>query len=221
MNLIFLSAFREILEWVSGWASSMVITMGYPGLAVVMFLENVFPPIPSEIILPFAGSLSSTGRFSLLGITLVGMLGSVAGAWVFYGIGYWLDENRVRFLIRRFGRYMLLSTNDFDRAVGWFQRHGDMVIFFGRMVPMVRSLISIPAGLAKMSPIRFTLLTAMGTACWSFGLAFIGKLLGENWVLIDQFLSTYELIVAIMFVLIFIVFFVRRIRKLSEQKSIA
>ena len=99
MDLIDISTFHEILEWVSGWASSMITTMGYPGLAAVMFLENVFPPIPSEIILPFAGSLSITGRFSLLGITLVGMLGSVAGAWVFYGIGYWLDENRVRFLM--------------------------------------------------------------------------------------------------------------------------
>lgn len=218
MDLIDLSTFHEILEWVSGWASSMITTMGYPGLAAVMFLENVFPPIPSEIILPFAGSLSITDRFSLLGITLVGMLGSVAGAWVFYGIGYWLDENRVRFLIKRFGRYLLISESDFDRAIGWFQRHGDVVIFFGRMIPMVRSLISIPAGLAKMSPIRFTLFTALGTACWSFGLAFMGKLLGENWVLIDQFLSKYELLVAVFLVLIFVAFIIRRLQKLSVQK---
>jgi membrane protein DedA with SNARE-associated domain len=90
--------------------------MGYPGLAIIMFLENVFPPIPSEIIVPFAGSLSISGQFTILGIALIGMVGSVAGAWVFYGFGYWLEENRVRRMIRRFGRYLLLSENDLDRA---------------------------------------------------------------------------------------------------------
>lgn len=186
-----------------------------------MFLENVFPPIPSEIILLLAGSLSISGQFSILGITLVGMVGSVAGAWVFYGLGYWMDENRVRLIIRRFGRYLLLSENDLDRAASWFQRHGDKVIFFGRMVPMVRSLISIPAGLAKMNPIRFTLFTAMGTGCWSFGLAFAGRLLGENWVLINKILSQYELLIAIFFGLVLMAFIKRRIKKLLTQKFVA
>lgn len=206
---------HEIMDWAINWTSGLISTMGYPGLAFVMFLENVFPPIPSEIILPFAGSLSITGHFSLMGITLVGMAGSVTGAWVFYSLGYCLSESRVKLLIKRYGKWMLLSENDFDRASNWFQHHGDIIIFFGRMIPMIRSLISIPAGLARMNPIRFTLFTAMGTALWSFGLAFAGKLLGKNWILIDQFLSKYDLIVSISFAVVLITF---TLKKLKDKK---
>jgi membrane protein DedA with SNARE-associated domain len=215
MDIFALTNLHEIMDWANNWISGLISTMGYPGLAIAMFLENVFPPIPSEIILPFAGSLSITGHFSLLGITLVGMAGSVTGAWVFYSLGYCLGESRVKLLIKRYGKWMLLSENDFDRANNWFQHHGDIIIFFGRMIPMIRSLISIPAGLARMNPIRFTLFTALGTAFWSFGLAFAGKLFGENWILIDQFLSKYDLIVSISFAVVLIAFL---LKKLKDKK---
>jgi membrane protein DedA with SNARE-associated domain len=186
---------HELLVIVNAWILNLILTLGYPGLGIVMFLENIFPPIPSEIILPLAGSLTLKGDLSLTGITLVGMLGSVAGAWVFYGIGYWLDEKRVRFLIQTYGKWFLLSTNDLDRALAWFQRYGYWVVFFGRMIPMVRSLISVPAGLAKMNWAKFTLFTALGTACWSFLLAFAGQMLGKNWGQVEVYLARYDTIV--------------------------
>lgn len=204
----------EIIKLVNNWILNLISSSGYPGLGFVMFLENVFPPIPSEIILPLAGSLTTKGDFSLAGITLVGMIGSVAGAWVFYGVGYFIDEIRVRLLIEKFGKWFLLSTNDLDRALSWFKKYGNWVVFFGRMIPMVRSLISIPAGLAKMHWMKFTLYSALGTASWSFCLALAGKILGDNWQQVEVFLQKYDTLVWLAlgsFVLLFVT------RKIYQQ----
>ncbi len=200
----------EIIDTVVTWAQSVVSTMGYPGLVLVMFLENVFPPIPSEVILPLAGSLALEGRFTLLGVTIMGSLGSMAGALVFYALGYLFGEGRVRVLMRRYGRWMMLSEEDFDRALEWFDRYGEKVIFFGRMVPIVRSLISIPAGIAEMNLGYFGAYTAVGTALWSFLLAFAGYLLGRSWALVSKWVSRYEKAALIIGILVVVIFFTRR-----------
>lgn len=181
-----------ILETVNHWAQSAISSLGYVGLGLVMFLENVFPPIPSEVVLPLAGSLTVGGGFTLVGVTLVGASGSLAGALFFYGLGRWLGEARVRRLIERYGRWLSLSVADFDRAKAWFGRHGEPVILLGRMVPMVRSLISIPAGIAGMNLARFSLYTALGTALWSLLLAWAGRILGQNWPLVSAWIGRYE-----------------------------
>jgi membrane protein DedA with SNARE-associated domain len=199
------------IETLNTWVLSLITSFGYVGLGFVMFLENIFPPIPSEIILPLAGSLIVKGDFSLAGITLVGMIGSVTGAWVFFGIGYWFDEKRVRFLIRKYGKWFLLSTEDLDRALSWFQRYGCWVVFFGRMIPMVRSLISIPAGMAKMSLAKFTLFTALGTACWSFLLSLTGLILRENWILVEEYLARYDTIIWILISVGILVFMFKKL----------
>ena len=201
----------ELIDTVVVWAQSVVSTMGYPGLVLVMFLENVFPPIPSEVILPLAGSLALEGRFTLLGVTIVGSIGSVAGAAVFYAVGYMFGEQRVRVLLQRFGRWFMLSEADFDRALEWFDRYGERVIFFGRMVPIVRSLISVPAGIAGMNLPVFGAYTAVGTAMWSFLLAFAGYLLGKSWALVSKWVSRYEKVALVILVLVVVVFFARRI----------
>lgn len=201
---------RELIDTVVVWAQSVVSTMGYPGLAIVMFLENVFPPIPSEVILPLAGSLALEGRFSLLGVTVTGTIGSMAGALVFYGLGYVFGEERVRVLMRRYGRWLMLSEGDFDRALAWFDRYGEKVIFFGRMVPIVRSLISIPAGIAEMNLGHFSAYTAVGTAMWSFLLAFAGYLLGRSWVLVSEWVSRYEKTTLVIGVLVVVTFLASR-----------
>ena len=196
----------ELLNAINDWALSLISSLGYPGLGVVMFLENVFPPIPSEIVLPLAGSLTLTGRFSLWGVTLVGAIGSVAGALFFYGLGYWFDEKRVRWLLERFGKWLMLSVEDLDRALKWFERFGEYVIFFGRMVPIVRSLISIPAGLARMNLVRFCAYTTVGTALWSFLLAMAGRLLGANWHVVSDWVDRYENVVLALAALVVVAF---------------
>jgi membrane protein DedA with SNARE-associated domain len=195
------------------WCQSVISTSGYPGLALVMFLENVFPPIPSEVILPLAGSLVPAGRFTLLGVTVTGVVGSVVGAFTFYALGQLLGEDRVRELIRRYGKWLTISEKDYDTALAWFDRYGEGVIFFGRMVPIVRSLVSIPAGIAGMRIARFGLYTAIGTGLWSFLLALSGYLLGRNWPLVSAWLARYEKAVAVILAVAVIVFLVRRLRQ--------
>jgi membrane protein DedA with SNARE-associated domain len=210
-----------ILDAVLIWAQSIISRTGYTGLVLVMFLENVFPPIPSEVILPLAGSLVLSGRFTLAGITLVGAAGSVAGALVFYGLGRLLGEDRIRGLLRRYGRWLLLGEEDFDKALAWFNRYGEKVIFFGRMVPIVRSLVSIPAGIARMAMGRFVLYTAIGTAFWSFILALAGYLLGHSWPLVSAWVSKYERIVLAVGAVGVTVFVVRRLRERRKRSQVS
>ncbi|MGC9469047.1 MAG: DedA family protein [Anaerolineae bacterium] len=209
----------DILSAINEWALSIIQTLGYPGLGLVMFLENVFPPIPSEVVLPLAGwlTLDDATGFTLLGVTIVGAIGSVAGAFFFYALGKWFDESRVRYLLKRFGKWFMLSESDLDVALSWFDRWGEYVIFFGRMVPIVRSLISVPAGLASMHVGRFSLYTAIGTALWSFLLAYAGRLLGAQWSLVAEFIDRYETLVIIAVVLAAVYFFVNRFRKRRKE----
>lgn len=208
----------DILNAIKIWVENIISTMGYPGLYLVMFLENVFPPIPSEVVLPLAGSLTLTGKFSIPMITIVGMLGSLTGAFLFYGLGKWLGEPRVRQLMAKFGKYALLSTDDLDRSLEWFDKYDDWVIFFSRMVPIVRSLISIPAGIASMGFGKFSFYTVLGTALWSFVLSFGGRLLGEQWPLIADFINTYQNVVLVLVVVGAIVFIGYRLFRKSKSK---
>lgn len=208
----------DILNAIKIWVENIISTMGYPGLYLVMFLENVFPPIPSEVVLPLAGSLTLSGKFSIPMITFVGMLGSLTGAFLFYGLGKWLGEPRVRQLMSKFGKYALLSTDDLDRSLEWFDKYDDWVIFFSRMVPIVRSLISIPAGIASMNFAKFSFYTVLGTALWSFVLSFGGRLLGEQWPLIADYINTYQNVVLVLAVIGVVVFVGYRLFRKSKNK---
>jgi len=208
----------DILNAIKIWVESIIGTMGYSGLYLVMFLENVFPPIPSEVVLPLAGSLTLTGKFSIPMITFVGMLGSLTGAFLFYGLGKWLGEPRVRQLMAKFGKYALLSTDDLDRSLQWFEKYDDWVIFFSRMVPIVRSLISIPAGIASMNFAKFSFYTILGTALWSFVLSFGGRLLGEQWPLIADYINTYQNVVLVLVGIGAVIFIGYRLTRKSNKK---
>jgi len=203
----------DILNLIKIWVEGLISSMGYVGLYLVMFLENVFPPIPSEVVLPLAGSLTLSGRFSIWLITIIGMLGSLTGAFVFYYLGRLLGEERVRGLVEKFGKFALLSVDDFDRSIEWFDKYDDWVIFFSRMVPIVRSLISIPAGVASMDLKKFSFFTILGTALWSFLLAFGGRLLGEQWQLIAEFINTYQNIVLAITALAVLYFVISRLTR--------
>ena len=203
----------KLLDTLATWAQSVVSTAGYPGLVLVMFLENIFPPIPSEVILPLAGWLVLQGRFTLAGVTVVGSAGSMGGALVFYELGRLLGETRVRELVRRYGKWMTLSEEDFDKALAWFNRYGEGVIFFGRMVPIVRSLVSVPAGIASMNLGRFSIYTAIGTGLWSFLLALAGYLLGHSWPLVSEWMGRYEKVIIALAVLAVVAFVANRLRQ--------
>lgn len=155
--------------------------LGYAGVALLIALENVFPPIPSEIILPAAGFNVTQGSFSFPMVVLASTIGSVVGALVLYAIGRWLGEDRLRELVRSHGSKALLKESDIDKADSWFGRYGNWAVFLCRLLPVVRSLISIPAGIEAMPLPRFIILTALGSAIWNTILIGAGVALGASW----------------------------------------
>jgi membrane protein DedA with SNARE-associated domain len=209
----------EILDQIRIWIEQIISAMGYPGITFVMLVENLFPPIPSEVVMPFAGFLVVDGRFSLPGIILAGTLGSVLGALVIYYIGLWSNERVVRRFIRRWGKYFLLSEDDLDRALNVVDRYGEIIIFVGRLIPIIRSLISLPAGMQRMSMPKFLLFTTMGTAIWSGILGYAGVLLGENWEEILDIVDRYEKATAVVLIVLVVVFVGYRLRDMRRKRS--
>lgn len=171
------------------WVTETVYTLGYWGVAVLVTLENVFPPIPSELILPLAGFLAGQGRMNLLGVLLAATAGSLAGAYLLYGVGRGLGEGRIRRFTARFGRWLLVDEDDLDQAFRWFAGHSGHSVLIGRLIPGVRSLISIPAGIACMSLWRFTLWTALGSAVWNGVLIGLGWWLGNRWQVVGDYVN--------------------------------
>ena len=155
--------FGDLVDWVTG----VIEALGYLGIAVLAALENILPPIPSEVILRLSGFLAGQGRYWLPAVVLAATLGSVVGALVRYVLGRRLGERRVRRLVRRYGRWLTIGEDDLDRAQEWFDRHGPAVVFFGRLIPVIRSIVSVPAGIGRMPLGRFVLSTALGSALWN------------------------------------------------------
>jgi len=171
------------------WIMNTISAAGYGGIVLLMFVENVFPPIPSELIMPFAGYMAAQQKFSVLGVVIAGTLGSVLGALPLYYAGRLLGEERLRRLVDRHGRWLLLTCDDLDAAKGWFERRGAVAVLLCRMVPGVRSLISIPAGVAGMNMPLFLLLTMLGSAAWSAALAGAGYVLGQRFGQVQAYLD--------------------------------
>ena len=178
----------------------------------MMFLENVFPPIPSELIMPAAGFAAAIGELSLISVIIAGTIGSVLGALPLYYLGSRLDETRLNRLTERYGKYLLITPKDIISAQAWFDRHGKTVVFFGRMIPAIRSLISIPAGMARMSLLPFLMLTAMGSMIWSALLAYAGFVLGANYEKVGIYIESVSHYVVLLMVLIFSYLLYRRIK---------
>ena len=181
-----------LLEQVAAWIQELIAAIGYPGIVIVMAIENIFPPIPSELVLPFAGALSAKGEMNFWAAVAAGTAGSLIGAIVLYAVGYLAREAGVRSLVARYGKFLFISEKDLDRAAEWFERYGEAIIFFGRLIPLVRSIISVPAGYTRMNPVRFIIYTILGTTLWNLILAYAGRLLGENWEEILAFMDTYQ-----------------------------
>ncbi|MDF3856219.1 DedA family protein [Paracoccus sp. P2] len=186
------------------WVVSTIESWGYLGVLMLMVAENVFPPIPSEVIMPLAGFLAGSGRMSLTLTILVGTIGSVLGTLMWYYIGLWFGEERLKRFAARHGRLLTLSPADIDAAHDWFQRHGAMAVFFGRMIPAIRTLISVPAGLARMPMWKFLLYTVIGSALWTGVLTFAGLMLHENYALVADWVDPLSKLVVVAVVAIYL-----------------
>ncbi len=170
-----------LLDGLATWAADVIDALGYLGVFFLIVLENVFPPIPSEAILPLAGFLAGQGRMWLPAVILAATLGAVVGALILYYAGVWFGDRRLRWLINRYGRWFAVAEEDLDKANDWFDRHGGLAVLICRLVPIVRSLVSIPAGLRQMNLSTFILYTAIGSGLWNSILVIAGWWLGDNW----------------------------------------
>ncbi|MFJ6566530.1 DedA family protein [Streptomyces sp. NPDC091292] len=198
------------------WINSLIDTLGAPGAGLAIALENLFPPLPSEVILPLAGFASSTGRMSLTAALLWTTAGSVVGALALYGVGALLGRERT---VAIAARLPLVKVTDIERTEAWFGRHGTKAVFFGRMIPLFRSLISVPAGIERMPLPLFLALTTLGSAIWNTVFVGAGYALGENWSEVTGYVSAYsKVVLALAFVAVLVFVGLRLFRPGSGQR---
>lgn len=198
----------SITEPLVNFATNVVSDLGLPGVFVLMFLESACIPIPSEATMLFAGFGVSKGDYSLLAVTLTGALANLAGSWLAYAVGYF---GRIE-LVERHGNKLHIKKRHLDWADRWFERHGEATVFFTRMLPIIRTFISLPAGVARMPFWRFSLFTFLGCLPWVFALAFIGKQAGDNWTKWKDSLHYVDYAVAVLIVVGIAYLLIRRRR---------
>lgn len=206
-----------MFDSIINWIVHLMEILGAPGVGVAVFLENVFPPIPSEVVLPLAGFTASQGNMNLIAAFLWATAGSVVGAYLLYWLGAVIGANR----LRRIADWMwLVEVEDVDKSLHWFDKYGKLSIFFGRLIPGVRSLISIPAGIDRMNVLSFGLFTLLGSAVWNALLIYLGFILGENWSqvadVIGQFSTVIKIVIAALIIWV-IIKLIRRQKKRQKQ----
>lgn len=201
------------------WITKVMDAMGHAGVVFLMFLENVFPPIPSEIVMPLAGFVAQQGKLTFWGVILAGTLGSVLGALPLYWVGHALGKDRLKRWADRHGKWLTLSAADIDAAIGKFDQYGSAAVFICRLIPGVRSLISIPAGICGMTMPKFLLYTTAGTAIWAAILAWLGHKLGESYHLIEYYLAPISYVVLGGLALWLILWIAKRRRARRENRE--
>ena len=201
---------------------TLIITMmnkfGYLGILLLIAIENIFPPIPSEVILGFGGFMTTYTKLNIIGIIIFSTIGSLIGAIALYFIGSILNKERLSKIVNgKIGKILFLKEEDIEKAYGWFDKKGYKTVFFCRFVPIVRSLISIPAGMSKMKMSKFLFYTTIGSLIWNTVLVVIGSSLGENWEKLVLVMDEYSTIALIMIIILFIVlvfmFYKNKIKK--------
>lgn len=207
------SAFDAIGEW----AVSIMNFLGAPGVALLVFLENLFPPIPSEIILPLAGFAAGSpgGQFTWVEALIWATAGSVIGAYALYGLGAWLGHDRT---VRILSMLPLVDREDIDKTINWFNKYGYWTVFFGRMIPIFRSLISIPAGVERMSPWKFGLFTLAGSVIWNTIFVYGGYALGANWQVLEEAAGWFQYLVMGVVIIVVVWYLVHKIVKAIRER---
>lgn len=190
------------------WVMEIIYSAGYAGIVMLMFAENVFPPIPSEVIMPLAGFLAADGKLAFLGIIIAGTVGSVLGSLPLFYAGRAFGEERLKQLADRHGRWMTVSAGEIERANQWFDKYGVWALLVGRLIPGIRSLISIPAGLSRMNISLFLFYTTLGMAVWTTILASLGYLLRANFGKVEEYLNPISYVVVGGLIILYIYRFV-------------
>ncbi|MEK3907141.1 DedA family protein [Oceanobacillus sp. FSL W7-1309] len=195
------------------WITSIMEQFGYIGIFLLIMIENLFPPIPSEVILTFGGFMTTHSNLTILGVVIAATIGSVVGAIVLYGVGFVINVDRIEKIVDRWGHILRLTREDIHKANAWFEKYGVWTVFFCRFIPLIRSLISLPAGMARMNFWVFLALTTVGTFIWNVVLVNIGAAVGDSWETIVGYMDIYSNIVYAVLAVLFIVlmwFFIKK-----------
>ncbi|MCP2728554.1 DedA family protein [Limnofasciculus baicalensis] len=200
------------------WITNTMTSLGYWGIALLMFAENLFPPIPSELIMPLAGFTVAEGKMNFTLAVLAGVIGTILGAFPWYYAGVFFGEERLKNLADKYGKWITVSGKDIDKVNNWFNRYGKKAVFFGRLVPGIRTLISLPAGLNGMPLTPFLIYSTLGTTAWVMLLTFLGYILGDNYELIDEYLGPVSKVVLLGLIIAFVVWVILKQRN-SKRKN--
>ena len=206
----------NIFNDLEAWIIAVMEQLGEPGVGLLVLLENLFPPIPSEVILPLAGFTASQGDFLIMIVILWATVGSVVGAIILYYIGALLGRDRTRAIFRKMP---LVKINDVDKTEAWFIKHEAKAVFYGRMIPIFRSLISIPAGVERMNMKLFVAYTTAGSLIWNSMLIGLGFILGENFYLVKEYVSIFQYLVIALIIMGIGYFVIRRLRPENRNRN--
>lgn len=201
-----------MIEQIANWIIHIISTLGYPGIILTMTIESALIPLPSEVIMPFSGFLASTGEFNIYLVALAGAVGNVLGSLIAYGIGFYSSERIVRRFIRRYGKWILVSEEEYENTERLLHKHKNWVVLLGRMVPGVRTVVSLPGGIAKLPFGRFVMLTFLGSLLWSYFLALIGYTLGENWKELGPIFRKADIFVVAALIVLVVVFVYKKLK---------
>ena len=205
----------SLIEFLAGIVIDIISTLGYAGVFLAMAIESACIPLPSEIIMPFSGYLVYTGEFNLWVVGIVGALGNLCGSL----LAYWAGAKGGRPLVEKYGKYILISHHDLDLADRWFSRYGRSTVFFTRLMPVVRTFISFPAGMSHMKLTTFSLYTFLGALPWSLALAYVGFQLGENWDTLGGYFHSADIIIGVLLVIGLTWYVWRHVRNLKKDAS--
>lgn len=196
-----------MLELLSQTIISIIEATSYTGIFILMALESALIPIPSEVTMPFSGFLVQQGKLSFWVVVTVGAIANLVGSLLAYALGYYLEESIILKLIKRYGKFVLISEEEYLRALRWFRKYGQSVTFFSRLLPAVRTFISLPAGLAEMNVWKFSAYTFLGSFVWSSFLTWIGFYFGSNWNIIEPWFDKFHIVIVAVFI-VFVLWYI-------------
>lgn len=206
----------QLLAPVTSTISDLILQFNYLGLIAVTFIENIIAPIPSEFVFPWAGFLAAQGKMNIWLIALAGAVGSLAAALTLYWLGSRFNGPKTRQFVNKYGRFLFIKLEDLEKAEKWFEKYGPWTVLIFRMIPLARTIVSIPAGFVKMNVLTFGILTFIGTFLWSLALTYAGFLLGENWESVAQILGKYQKVVLVIIGVIAGIFVFMKARNRKE-----
>jgi len=193
---------NALIHFLGNIAMAIINKLGYFGIGLAMAIESCNIPFPSEIIMPFSGYLVSKGQFTLFGAALAGSIGGTIGSLLSYALGYYGGEKLVRKIIKKYGKYVVVYEYELDESKEWFSRHGQLITFTSRLLPIIRTFISLPAGISRMDVKKFTLFAFFGTFIWTYPLTYAGKIMGDNWNTLGKYFHKFDIAIVTIFLVL-------------------